>query len=168
MVSIHRLSGLTQRAGVLACVAALVGCAHNASIPQAQAALVPEAAGTAAGSVRFTQEDEHLVARTRITGLAPNTAYTFHISDSADCAQAPRDVPSGHEHGVLSLKADGLGRVLGVFEVGGAYQAARPALLWGKTVMLHGGGGRVACGIIENTLPKMPVTPSPTRASLQR
>jgi superoxide dismutase, Cu-Zn family len=87
IVCLSMLFGLTARAAD--------PTGSSAPAPSAVASVQPLGAGTAKGTVRFTQLEHGVQIQAEITGLTPGT-HGFHIHEFGDCSAADGSSAGGH------------------------------------------------------------------------
>lgn len=168
--------------GAMLAVSALAaGCAAHRtadSAAQANAAVVPTAGNTAAGTVRFEQRGGQTLVTARITGLKPGAEHGFHVHEKGDCSSPDATSAGGHfnpgagphgHHGsaerhagdLPNLRADAQGVATLTWESEQLSVAAGPASVAERSVVVHrdaddhrsqpagNSGPRVACGVIR-------------------
>lgn len=159
-------------------VAALAGCASKPTPAVAVATLSPASGSQASGTAQLTQEDDRVVVRARVAGLAANREHGFHVHEKGDCTapdatsagahlnpdNKPHGAPTGEHHAgdLPSLKADAAGVAETTFEVKGSLLGRGAHDLMGKALVVHAdpddymtqpagnSGRRIACGVIAS------------------
>src|SRR6185436_2694204 len=79
-------------------VAALLGACQSMSPdgPKATAELQPTKGSTVRGNVSFVQVGAKVRVNARVTGLAPNGEFGFHIHEAGDCSSGDGMSTKGH------------------------------------------------------------------------
>jgi Cu-Zn family superoxide dismutase len=162
----------------LASLTVLAGCAGMpGGSPRAEAKLEPKSNSAVAGTVQFREGGAGVLARVKITGLAPNSEHGFHVHDKGDCSAPDASSAGGHfnpggaQHGLpgsgsnhagdlLNLKADAKGAVNAEVEMRGLTIGPGTNSIAGRAIVVHrdpddyksqpagNSGPRVACGVI--------------------
>ena len=153
------------------------GCATSPSAaPDVVALLQPTTGNSVTGAVRFKQDGPLVLVHGRISGLAPNQEYGFHVHEKGDCSSGdgmsagghfnptgkPHGPPDGEHHAgdLPSLKADASGTAVVDVRVAGSVLGSGASDFYGKAVVVHAlpddyttqpsgnSGPRIACGVI--------------------
>jgi Cu-Zn family superoxide dismutase len=132
----------------------------------------------AGGQVRLAADVKQIVGR--ISGLAPNQIYGFHVHEKGDCSSGdgmsagghfnptgkPHGPPDGEHHAgdLPSLKADASGIAIVDVRVSGSVLGSGASDFYGKAVVVHAlpddyttqpsgnSGPRIACGVIGTSV----------------
>jgi Cu-Zn family superoxide dismutase len=161
-----------------ATLAILTGCASmSGGSSHAQAKLEPRSNSTVAGTVQLREGGAGVLAKVKLTGLAPNSEHGFHVHDKGDCSApdassaGPHFNPSGSPHGLpgsgsnhagdlTNLRADAKGNVNAEVELRGLTIGPGPMSVVGHAIVVHrdpddyksqpagNAGPRIACGVV--------------------
>lgn len=165
---------LTALSGLCLTVAACGSMGHGG--PSASSRLEARSNSSASGTVSFTQQGDHVMARVDVSGLNPGQEHGFHIHDKGDCSapdgmsaaghfnpSAKPHGPQGSEHhggDMPALKADAYGKATASFHLTGVTVTEGANSIVGRSVIVHkdpddyktqptgNSGARIACGVI--------------------
>lgn len=165
----------------LAAAAALTMLAGCAGLPagssRATATMEARSNSTVAGTVQLREGGAGVLAKVKLSGLAPNSEHGFHVHDKGDCSApdassaGPHFNPSGTPHGLpgsgsnhagdlTNLRADAKGNVNAEVELRGLTIAPGPMSVVGHAIVVHrdpddyksqpagNSGPRIACGVV--------------------
>jgi superoxide dismutase, Cu-Zn family len=166
-------------AAMSAIALSLTACGHmgrGAHGPSAVSQLEARSGSSVAGTVKFKQHGDHVMATVEVSGLKPGQEHGFHVHDKGDCsgpdgmATGGHFNPTGKPHGPQSgdhhagdmpgLKADANGRVSAQFHLTGVTLTDGPTSIVGRGVIVHkdpddyktqptgNSGARIACGVV--------------------
>src|SRR5258706_14416602 len=90
------MNSIKIAAGIMTAV--LLGACQSMSSdgPKAAAELQPTKSSTVRGSVSFVQVGEKVHVNARVSGLAPNGEFGFHIHEAGDCSSGDGMSTKGH------------------------------------------------------------------------
>jgi len=162
--------------------AVLLGACQSMSPdgPKAAAELQPTKGSTVRGSVSFVQVGAKVRVNARVTGLAPNGEFGFHIHEAGDCSSgdgmstkghfnpygkphAHSGTPERHAGDLTSLKSDGGGNASMTADLDIITVAPGPASVVGRGLIVHAqpddyktqptgnAGARSACAVIQRS-----------------
>lgn len=160
----------------------LSGCATHMDGPFARAQLSPTKGNTTHGVVTFKSIGAKVLVTAEVNGLKPNAEHGFHVHEKGDCSSGdgmstgghfnPEGKPHGahgssaHHVGDLpSLVADANGKAKLTFETSSITVGSGAADVLGKGLIVHrdpddyktqptgNAGPRLACAVIEKTMP---------------
>jgi superoxide dismutase, Cu-Zn family len=161
------------------------GCATSPSAaPDVVATMQPTAGNSVTGALRFKQDGQSVLVLGRVSGLAPNREYGFHVHENGDCSSGDgmsaggHFNPTGKRHGppdgehhagdLPSLKADASGTAVVDVRVSGSVLGSGVGDFYGKAVVVHAlpddyttqpsgnSGSRLACGVIGTSAARDP------------
>ena len=162
--------------------AVLLGACQSMSSdgPKATAELQPTKGSTVRGNVSFVQVGDKVHVNARVTGLAPNREFGFHIHEAGDCSSgdgmstkghfnpfgkphAHAGTPERHAGDLTSLKSDGGGNASLSVDLDIITVAPGPASVVGRGLIVHAqsddyktqptgnAGARSACAVIHRS-----------------
>src|SRR5260221_733786 len=122
--------------------------------PKAAAELQPTKGSTVRGSVSFVQVGEKVHVNARVSGLAPNGEFGFHIHEAGDCSSgdgmstkghfnpygkphAHAGTPERHAGDLTSLKSDDDGEASLRVDLDIIIVSPRPASVVGRCIILY-------------------------------
>jgi Cu-Zn family superoxide dismutase len=160
--------------------AVLLGACQSMSSdgPKAAAELQPTKGSTVRGSVSFVQHGDKVRVSARVSGLAPNGEFGFHIHEAGDCSSgdgmstkghfnpygkphAHSGTPERHAGDLTSLKSDGGGSASMTADLDIITVSPGPASVVGRGLIVHAqpddyktqptgnAGARSACAVIQ-------------------
>jgi Cu-Zn family superoxide dismutase len=163
-------------------VAALLGACQSMSPdgPRATADLQPTKGSTVRGTVNFVQAGGKVRVNARVSGLAPNGEFGFHIHEAGDCSSGDGMSTKGHfnpfgkphahagtaeRHAgdLPSLKSDGSGNATVSADLDIITVSPGPASVVGRGLIVHAqpddfktqptgnAGARSACAVIRRS-----------------
>ena len=143
----------------------------------ATATLEATQGNTAAGTVTFEQQGDHVAVTAKLKGLKPNQEHGMHVHEKGDCSSGdgmsagghfnPTAKPHGPQDGehhagdMPALKADANGNANATFHLAGVSVGSGTADLVGHGLIVHAApddyktqptgnsGARIACGVIK-------------------
>jgi len=162
--------------------AVLLGACQSMSSdgPKATAELQPTKGSTVRGSVSFVQVGDKVHVDARVTGLAPNGQFGFHIHEAGDCSSgdgmstkghfnpfgkphAHAGTPERHAGDLTSLRSDGGGNASLSVDLDIITVSPGPASVVGRGLIVHAqpddyktqptgnAGARSACAVIQRS-----------------
>jgi len=162
--------------------AVLLGACQSMSSdgPKATAELQPTKGSTVRGSVSFVQVGDKVHVDARVTGLAPNGQFGFHIHEVGDCSSgdgmstkghfnpfgkphAHAGTPERHAGDLTSLRSDGGGNASLSVDLDIITVSPGPASVVGRGLIVHAqpddyktqptgnAGARSACAVIQRS-----------------